>query len=95
MLYQLQVNLAGLPVAMVMLSNGNVVFVPLHGISAIFDQNPGQVNAVLFDDEFYLIATDGYTVEDYSYRVQYPLREHPLLVTWLKSLNLQLPRKQE
>ena len=91
----MQVNLNGLPVALILLSNGNVVFVQRCRIVPIFDQNPGQVNAALFDDEFYLFTRDWSDVEEFSYRVQYALREYPLLVAWLKSLNLQLPRMQQ
>jgi len=89
--YQMQVPLAGLPITLVLLSDGTAVLVPMTEFSAIFDQNKGQVNAWLFDDEFYLTGTDGKTVENYSYRTAYALREYPLLVQWLKTLNLQHP----
>lgn len=90
-MYQMQVQLAGLPITLVLLSDGTAVFVPMVAFSGILDQNKGQVNAWFYDDEFYIFGTDGVTIENYSYRVAYALRDYPLLVEWLKSLKLQLP----
>ena len=90
-MYQMQVQLASLPITLVLLNDGTAVLVPIQKFSAILDQNKGQVNAWFYEDEFYLIGTDGKTIENYSYRAAYALRDYPLLVSWLKTLNLQLP----
>ncbi len=79
---QVQLPLAGLPITLVLLSNGCVVLVPMIAFSGILETDPAlEVRAWFFPDFFSL--TDNEAGEDYDYRVPYLLSEYPVLKRWL------------
>lgn len=89
-MHQVQIALAGLPITLVLLSNGCVVLVPMNAFTGILetDQNLG-VRAWFFPDFFSL--TDNEAGEDYDYRVPYLLSSYPVLKHWLIQQQLISP----
>lgn len=74
------------PVSLVLLTDGkhgNVVFIKTAPFTAVIDLN----NNATFDH-------DGFTIneEEYSYRIQYPYKDMPVLLEWLKKQNLLWPQ---
>jgi hypothetical protein len=74
------------PVSLVLLTDGkhgNVVFIKTAPFSAVIDLNHSAV-----------FAQDGFSIgeEEYSYHVQYPYKDMPVLLEWLKKQNLLWPQ---
>lgn len=89
-LQQVQVQLAGLPIVLVCLSNGCVVFVPTAKFSMVLcPPSKHGVDAVLCEDCFRLQGSG--PVKEFEYNQVYNYREHPLMLQWLQELNLQNP----
>lgn len=89
MLQQVQVHLGGLPIILVCLSDGTVVFVPVAAFSAIVDVGQ-EVNAWIFPDEFFLCDNVTGSVHDYSYNTIYEYKNLPDMLRWLKQFKLEL-----
>lgn len=87
---QVQVNLGGLPIVLVCLSDSGVVFVPVASFSAIIDTGQ-EVNAWLFSDEFFLCDNATGQVQDYSYNTVYYYKDLPDMLRWLKQFKLESP----
>ena len=86
---QVQVQIAGLPITLVLFSNGCVALV-VHGAMPPVIEIGSELNARLFTDGFDITEGDN-TPEEFSYRVAYPLAHYPLLKSWLKQQQLQSP----
>jgi hypothetical protein len=84
-MHQLQIPLGQLPVNLVLLSNGCVVFIKVASFDVIFDQAPEGVDAVFMDDHFII---DG---EEHSYNTMYEYKHIPGMLKWLQQQNLQEP----
>jgi hypothetical protein len=75
-----------MPVSLVLVTDGkhgNIVFIKTAPFSAVIDINrDGKVCATF--------GQDGFTIgeEEYSYNIQYPYKDMPILLEWLKSQNL-------
>lgn len=85
-----QVPLAGLPVHLICLSTGLVMFTPVAKISVVWCPSQQGVSAYLLADHFQLYAKDVEPV-DFEYQRMYDYRQVPLLRQWLQELNLQNP----
>lgn len=86
---QVQIQIGNMPIILVLLSNGGLVFVPIERIEAILDQGR-EVEASFFQDEFYF--EDGVNqIEELSYNTIYNFKEYPLMLKWLKQQNLPNP----
>ncbi len=87
---QVQIQLAGLPITLVLLSNGSVVLVPMLAFTGIIENVESQpVWANFYPDCFSLFTAEG--GDDFDYRVPYDIKLYPLLVQWLKQQNLISP----
>lgn len=84
MIYQAQIGIGSLPVNLILLSTGQLVFIRVANIGVLFDNNDG-IDAVFMDDGFRL------NDEEFSYNTLYWYKEIPLLLQWLKNQNLQEP----
>jgi hypothetical protein len=84
-MHQYQIALGSLPVHLILLSNGTVVFIRVANFNVIFDQKHDGVNAVFIDDHFTLSGTD------YFYNTIYEYKQIPEMLAWLKQQNLQQP----
>lgn len=89
-LQQVQMPLAGLPVHLVCLSNGAVVFAPVGPIRVIWSPNDKGVSAYLFNDCFSLYI-NGEDAQEYEYNKLYDYRKIPLMKQWLQEFQLQNP----
>jgi hypothetical protein len=89
-LQQVQIQLNGLPVVLICLSNGCVVFVRLPGKSILSLSSTELSFFVL--DSYILIYPEGDT-EPYEieYQKMYNHKEHPIMLKWLQELKLQNP----
>lgn len=86
MIYQVQVPIGNMPVQLVLLSDGTLVFIKVARFGTILDQAPeGGVGAVFTDDNFQI---DG---EDFWYNTIYQYKEKPNMLKWLQQQNLQEP----
>lgn len=82
---QLAVQMNGLPIQLILISDGRIGFNKLaQKFASVFDipEQPGGIHAVISDED--LLVAD----EVYSYGVAYPLTDN--MKEWLKSLNLQM-----
>jgi hypothetical protein len=89
---QIPINLNGLPIQLVLLSNGQVAFVRVANFFAILDEyedNDDRVCAAFYPDKFYLLKNE--EENEYSYNTMYPYKEEEIMLEWLKSLNLIEP----
>lgn len=90
-LQQVQVPLGSLPLVMLCLSNGTVVFVPSSLIGVLWCPVLTGVNAYLLKDHFSLYAEGTEGSVEFEYQRMYNYKDHPLLLQWLQELNLQNP----
>lgn len=90
-LFQCQVPLAGLPVNLVLLSNGTLAFVRVAEFVGIYDQRAfGQdVDAMFGRDDFAFIHDEGY--DEFAYNTAYNYKEIPSMLKWLQQQNLEEP----
>jgi len=85
-MFQVQVPIGNLPVQLVLLSDGTLVFVRVANISCIIDQAPeGGVGAVFYDDHF-LVGN-----EELWYNTIYRYKDKPDMLKWLQQQTLQEP----
>ena len=88
---QLQTELgATFPVSLVLVTDGkhgNVLFIKTAPFTAVIDLKENGETYATF-------AQDGFTIgeEEYSYRIQYPYKDMPVLLEWLKKQNLLFPQ---
>lgn len=87
---QIQIQMAGLPFVLVLRSNRTLAIVPVQAFMGIWDEC-SSVRAGFWPDEFQMTSSDGRVVESYFYNTLVRADECPLLIEWLKTLNLQLP----
>lgn len=86
MIYQCQIPIGSLPVHLVLISDGTLVFVRVAKFGVIFDQAPDQgVGAVFSEDGF---TIDG---EEFWYNTIYNYKEKPNMLKWLQQQNLREP----
>lgn len=86
-MFQVQAQIAALPLDLVLLSSGEAVLVWRNTIQPVVEQD-GVVNAYLMRDGFFLHGHG--TLEEYSYQVPYALRDFPLLKEWLQAQAFQI-----
>jgi hypothetical protein len=82
-MHQVQIPIGQLPVNLVLLSNGCVVFIKVGPVGAIFDQ--GGIDAAFFEDHFII---DGV---EHWYNTIYEYKHIPGMLGWLIRQNLQEP----
>lgn len=86
MIFQVQVPIGNLPVQLVLLSNGTLVFVRVANIGGIIDQAPeGGVGALFFNDSFQIGN------EELWYNTIYHYKGKPEMLKWLQQQNLIEP----
>jgi len=86
MIYQVQIPIGNLPINLVLLSDGTLVFVRVAKFGCIIDQAPeGGVGAVFYDDHF-LVEN-----EEFWYNTVYRYKEKPNMLKWLQAQNLTEP----
>lgn len=86
---QVQTQIAGMPLTLVLLSDGCVVIVVTGALPTIFEQG-SVVNASIFADGF-ILTTENKPEEEFSYNVVYYLQDYPLLKQWLRQQQLRNP----
>lgn len=86
---QVQTQVAGMPMTLVLFSNGCVSLVVTGPCPVIIEQG-SPVNASFFRDEF-VIEGDGLETEELSYRVAYLLEDYPAFKKWLIQQQLSSP----
>jgi hypothetical protein len=84
-MFQVQVPIAGLPVHLILLSDGSLVFIKVGRVGVIFDMPDTGVQAI-FDERGFSI--DGV---EYSYNTIYNYKMTPSMLTWLQQQNLIEP----
>lgn len=86
---QVQIQLGNMPIILVLLSDGGLVFVLTRQIKAIIDQG-NEVEASFYADEFFF--EDGTAEPEWlSYNTVYDFRQYPLMLKWLQQQNLPNP----
>lgn len=84
---QMAVPLAGLPLNLVLISDGSLAFVKTHNFKCIVDQPEDDKKvAAMFDEEDFSIGTE----RQLAYNVAYRYSEIPCMLQWLLEQNLQL-----
>jgi hypothetical protein len=89
----MEVPLCGLPVKLVLLSNGTLAFVPWTTFKGVVDSpaNPGDVCGLFFPSWFcFFIDEEDGAFEEFSYNTAYDYKEYPQMKRWLIQQNLQL-----
>lgn len=86
MVYQCQIPIGNLPVNLVLLSTGALVFVRVATIGTLIDVAPeGGVGAKFFDDNFEIEG------EEFYYNTIYEYKGKPNMLKWLQQQNLTEP----
>lgn len=78
------------PISLVLVTDGkhgNVVFIKTAPFTAVIDLKENGSTYATF-------AQEGFTIEEeeYSYNIQYPYKDMPVLLEWLKRQNLLFPQ---
>lgn len=91
MLQQIQIPVRGLPIHLVLLSNGMVVFVRVAAFSAIIEatKTDGSPYGNFFEEDFILYVNK--ESNEFSYNTMYDYKTIPVMLKWLKSQELQTP----
>jgi len=91
MLQQIQIPIRGLPIHLVLLSNGMVVFVRVAAFTAILEATKldGSPYGYFFEEDFTLYADK--ESNEFSYNTMYAYKTIPVMLKWLKSQELQNP----
>jgi hypothetical protein len=84
-MYQMQIPIGQLPINLVLLSDGTLVFIKVANFGVIFDHKLGGVDAIFHEDSFTINGTD------YFYNTIYAYKEIPEMLQWLAQQNLQWP----
>lgn len=84
-MYQVQVPICGLPVHLILLSDGTLVFIRVAKVGVIFDMPEDGLDAILTDDGFSIAG------EDFWYNTIYKYKEIPNMLTWLQQQKLIQP----
>ena len=85
--YQAQVAIGELlPVQLVLLSTGSLVFIRVAKVGTIVDQVPDNGIRAIFTDEHFQIGD-----EEFWYNTIYQYKEIPGMLQWLKQQNMVLP----
>lgn len=87
-MYQAQIKLASLPVALILLSSGEIVFSPTHEFKTIIERYEDSAKTAA------TIAMDGITFDgglQLKYNTKYLLSEMPTVTKWLQQQKLPHP----
>lgn len=82
---QVQIPIGQMPINLILLSDGTVVFIKVATFGVIFDQKLDGVSAIFEDDHFTLAESEFY------YNTIYRYKEIPEMLQWLQQQNLQEP----
>ncbi len=92
---QMAIPLAGLPLALVLLSGGAVAIVPQAPISAILETDETLDVRACFYKECFTLTLKGGEPEEYDYSTAYYIEVIPALKQWLKQQNMPSPFPKE
>lgn len=85
MLYQVQIPIGGMPINLVLISDGTLVFIKVRPFGVLFDHPESGLKAIFHEDCF---TIEG---EEFHYDTIYQYKEIPNMLGWLKQQNLQEP----
>jgi hypothetical protein len=88
---QVQIALPGLPVVMLCLMNGCIVFIRAPGKMVYSIADAGDEPNFFVLDDCISLWIDGQEPVEIEYQKMYAYKTQPLLLQWLQSLNLQNP----
>lgn len=83
---QAQIPLGGMPINLVLLSNGCIVFVKTCEFGVLFDYPEAGLQAIFQEDHFRIGE------EEYEYNWMYPYKTMPNLLAYLQQQNLIEPQ---
>jgi hypothetical protein len=84
-MFQCQVPIAGMPVNLILLSDGTIVFIKVGPVGVIFDQPETGIVATFHESSFFIDYVE------YSYNTIYRYKQIPSMLTWLQQQNLIEP----
>ena len=87
---QVQVQLGSLPVILICLSTGEVVFVKRHDFKTIID-SPEQGLIAMFSNDGFSITDNNKVAHSFDYSVMYRYKDIPAMLQYLKQQELELP----
>jgi hypothetical protein len=85
---QMQIPIGNMPVHLVLLSNGTVVFVKVAPVGVVYDTPEIGIHAMFTDDEFRIGG------EDYQYCQMYEYKNIPEMLQWLIQQRLEWPQER-